>query len=131
MRNIHSKPQKAHFSAIPSLQHIPSNITDTREFAGEIVGNKSLGFIELCIFTRFLFYTFRKHERRRYLSEFQLTLLRECLSWVCSERYSKTLLKPVKCLIATSEARLSPPSCMMVFVQMMHESSAKQKGECI
>lgn len=47
--------------------------------------NKSLGFIKLRIFTRFLFYTFRRHEWRRYLSEFQLTLLQECLSWVCSE----------------------------------------------
>lgn len=45
---------KAHFSAISSFQHVPLNITDTREFAGEITGNKGLGFITLYIFTRFI-----------------------------------------------------------------------------
>lgn len=74
-----------------------------------------------------LFYIVRKHKQRVWISA--LTLLWECLSWVCSERYSKTLLKPVKCLIATSEARLSPPHCVRMFVQMMHGSSAKQKEE--
>lgn len=44
MRNIDSKPAKAHFSAIHSLQLVPASIRGTREFAGEIMGNKSLGF---------------------------------------------------------------------------------------
>lgn len=52
--DIHSKAPKAHLCAVPSLQHVPSNITDTREFAGEIMGNKGLGFITLHIFTRFI-----------------------------------------------------------------------------
>lgn len=54
-----------------------------------------------------------------------------CLSWVCSERYSKTLLKPVKCLTATSEARPSPLNWVRVFVGMRHKSWAKQNQEHI
>lgn len=94
VRNTQSKPPKAHFSAIHSLQLVPANIRGTREFAGEITSNKGLGFITLHIFTRFILH-FQKTLVEE-LSEFQLIM--ECLSWVCSERYSKTLLKPVKCL---------------------------------
>jgi len=54
MRNTHSKAPKAHFSAVPGLQHAPSNIADTRELAGEITGSKGLGFITPRIFTRFI-----------------------------------------------------------------------------
>lgn len=44
MRNTDSKPPKAHFCAIHSLQLVPANITGTKEFAGETTGSKGLGF---------------------------------------------------------------------------------------
>lgn len=78
VRNTQSKPPKAHFSAIHSLQLVPANIRGTREFAGEITSNKGLGFITLHIFTRFILH-------------FQKTLVEELLKWI-SAHYGMLVL---------------------------------------